>query len=87
MIAEEVPTMVLNYWTDLQAYRTDTLDGYGASHRTDRGRLLLCSVRPTTRTWSLVPVGEGTADGHVVRPPAVGVGRGGGAVIVVVAAS
>ena len=26
MIAEEVPVMVLNYWSDLQAFRTDTFD-------------------------------------------------------------
>ncbi len=26
MIAEEVPTMVLNYWSDLSAYRTDKFD-------------------------------------------------------------
>jgi peptide/nickel transport system substrate-binding protein len=26
MVAEELPTMVLNYWSDLQAFRTDTFD-------------------------------------------------------------
>ncbi len=26
MLAEELPTMVLNYWSDLSAYRTDKFD-------------------------------------------------------------
>ena len=40
LFAEEVPTMVLNYWSDLQAYRTDTFEGYVVSPSTDSGDCL-----------------------------------------------
>ena len=40
IIAEDVPTMVLNYWGDLQAYRTDRFTGYLPSPAVETGDLI-----------------------------------------------
>ena len=40
MIAEEIPTMVLNYWTILEAYRNDRFTGYLTSPAVEDGDLI-----------------------------------------------
>ncbi len=40
-LAKNVPTLVLNYWSDLQAYRTDRFTGYVKSPNIDRGVLII----------------------------------------------
>lgn len=40
MVAEELPAVVLNYWSDLQAYRADRFEGYVLSPAVDNGLLL-----------------------------------------------
>ena len=40
MIAEEIPTMVLNYWTTLEAYRNDRFTGYLPSPAVESGDLI-----------------------------------------------
>ena len=84
MIAEEVPTMVLNYWSDLQAYRTDTLEGYVLSPDRPEGLLLMGYVNDTY--MNLVPVGEGSAAATSSGLPAwVWVAVAAGVVLIVVA--
>jgi peptide/nickel transport system substrate-binding protein len=41
MLAEQVPTMVLNYWSTLEAYRTDRFTGYLPSPSIESGSLIL----------------------------------------------
>jgi peptide/nickel transport system substrate-binding protein len=40
-LAENVPTIVLNYWSDLQAYRTDRFSGWVKSPNIPRGLLVI----------------------------------------------
>jgi peptide/nickel transport system substrate-binding protein len=60
LFAEEVPTMVLNYWTDLQAYRTDTFDGYVLSRNAPDGHLLFGWVNDSYMDLELVGTGQAT---------------------------
>ncbi len=60
LFAEEVPTMVLNYWNDLQAYRTDTFTGYVPSPNNDEGLLLFGWVNDSYMALELVGTGEAT---------------------------
>ena len=41
LIAEEVPTMVLNYWSDLQAYRSDRWTGFKTYPDVENGLLMV----------------------------------------------
>ena len=41
MIAEEIPTMVLNYWSDLQAYRSDRWTGFKPYPNVENGLLMV----------------------------------------------
>ncbi|HYJ60023.1 MAG TPA: ABC transporter substrate-binding protein [Actinomycetota bacterium] len=61
LFAEEVPTMVLNYWSDLQAYRTDTFEGYVPSPNNEQGLLLFGWT--DTSYMELEVVGTGEAAG------------------------
>jgi len=64
MIAEELPVMVLNYWSDLQAYRSDRWDpaGFSTSPNTELG-LLLFGYGTVRKYLDIVPIGDssGTA--------------------------
>jgi peptide/nickel transport system substrate-binding protein len=61
MIAEQLPTMVLNDWSDLQAYRTDTFDEstWVKSPNVDNGLLIMGWANGSY--FNLEPVGSGTA--------------------------
>ncbi|HVF07445.1 MAG TPA: ABC transporter substrate-binding protein [Actinomycetota bacterium] len=66
MLAEEIPTMVLNYWNDLSAYRTDTFDpaSWSASPDNEEGLYLFASTNASY--FSLRPVttqGEASSSG------------------------
>jgi peptide/nickel transport system substrate-binding protein len=53
-LAKNMPNIVLNYWSDLQAYRTDRFTGYVKSPNIDRGLLI---IGWTTATYfEVVPV-------------------------------
>jgi peptide/nickel transport system substrate-binding protein len=67
IVAEDLPTMVLNYWTTLEAYRTDTFEGYVESPATD-GTLTHGYTNDTY--MNLVPVGEGSAAASTTGLPA-----------------
>lgn len=84
MIAEELPAMVLNSWTTLEAYRTDTLEGYVLSPA-EGGTYLLGYTNDTY--MNLVPVGAGSASGSTSSglPPWVWVAVAAGIVLIVVA--
>ncbi len=41
LVAQELPEIVLNYWTELQAYRSDTFTGYRTSPAVENGLLML----------------------------------------------
>jgi peptide/nickel transport system substrate-binding protein len=60
IIAEEIPTMVLNYWTTLEAWRTDRFEGYELSPA-DNGTYLLGYTN--YNYMNIVPVGSGAATG------------------------
>jgi peptide/nickel transport system substrate-binding protein len=83
MIAEEVPAVVLNYWTTLEAFRTDTLEGYVLSPAAD-GTYLFGYTNDTY--MNLTPVGEGTATaGTTGLPSWVWIAVAAGVVLIVVA--
>jgi peptide/nickel transport system substrate-binding protein len=60
MIAEELPTMVLNYESDLQAYRNDRWQGYKLWPDTEAG-LLMFGYGSRENYFELTPVSEGSA--------------------------
>jgi peptide/nickel transport system substrate-binding protein len=41
LVARELPEIVLNYWSELQAYRSDTFTGYHPTPNVDNGLLML----------------------------------------------
>jgi peptide/nickel transport system substrate-binding protein len=41
LVARELPEIVLNYWSQLQAYRTDTFSGYNTTPNVENGWLML----------------------------------------------
>lgn len=61
MLAEEIPTMVLNHWTDLAAYRTDTFDPatWSPSPNNESGLLLFGTTNASY--FSLRPLSDGNA--------------------------
>jgi peptide/nickel transport system substrate-binding protein len=61
MVAEEVPTMVLNYWSDLQAYRTDTFDESTWLLSPDDDTGLLIMGWTNASYFNIEPVGSGSA--------------------------
>jgi peptide/nickel transport system substrate-binding protein len=62
MIAEELPVMVLNNWSDLQAYRSDRWTGFVPAPETPQGNGLLLFGYGTVRTYfNLVPPSGTTA--------------------------
>lgn len=60
MIAEQLPVMVLNYWSDLQAYRSDRWTGFTPSPSTDQG-LLLFGYGTIQKYFEIVPATGETA--------------------------
>jgi peptide/nickel transport system substrate-binding protein len=63
LIAEDLPVVVLNYWSDLQAYRSDRWTGFKPSPNVENG-LLLFGYGTTKSYLELTPVateGGGTA--------------------------
>ena len=78
MLAEEIPTMVLNYWSNLQAYRTDRFTGYIPSPNIPDGNLVLGWNNDSL--WNLTLV-SGASSGSTAKgiPPWVWI-----AVIVVI---
>ena len=85
MIAEEVPTMVLNYWTDLRPTERTRSTGYVPSPNNDDGPAA-CSGATNDSYMNLEPVGERSGGGDVDGPPAwVWVAVAAGVVLIVVA--
>jgi peptide/nickel transport system substrate-binding protein len=61
-IARELPVMSLNYWSDLQAYRSDRWEGFRPSPNTETG-LLLFGYSTTDSYLELTQVGADTGGG------------------------
>ncbi len=57
LVARELPVMVLNYWSDLQAYRSDRWTGFTPSPNVENG-LLLFGYSTTKSYLELEPVGS-----------------------------
>jgi peptide/nickel transport system substrate-binding protein len=82
MIAKELPTMVLNYESDLQAYRNDRWQGFRPSPNNDTG-LLLFGYGTVQSYMELTPVSEGSATATSAGLPGwIWVAAAGGVVVI-----
>ncbi len=78
MIAEDQPVMVLNYWSDLQAFRTDTFTGHVKSPNNELGLYILGWTNDTYFNVEVVSADTGDGDGGGAIPTWVWVAVGGG---------
>lgn len=78
-LAENMPNIVLNYWSDLQAYRTDRFSGYVKSPNIPRGLLI---IGWTTATYfEVVPV-TGARDSEPGLPAWIWLAALGGVLVI-----
>lgn len=83
IVAEELPAMVLNYWSDLQAWRTDTFTGYVPSPNNELGLYLFGWTDESYYNLQLVGESTGGAASSGI-PGWVWVAVGGGIIAIVV---
>jgi len=58
LVASDLPEIVLNYWSELQAYRTDTFTGYHPTPNVENGWLMLGYGTPENNYLELRAVTE-----------------------------
>ncbi|HEY7477423.1 MAG TPA: peptide ABC transporter substrate-binding protein [Actinomycetota bacterium] len=62
LVAQDLPEIVLNYWSELQAYRSDTFEGYHPTPNVENG-LLMLGYSTTVNYLELRAVSEQAAPG------------------------